>query len=525
MKNREPIFASVLLLITAVSGNAFSQGTGLFSWATQPQASVTADTIEDGSLTFRAYVTETDQVGIMSGFFYYVHQETGEEFPITINGEPRDIEWQQSTGLVDFGESIPLSGDLYYTLEIIEGRELTSLTNVPTSAEGVAVILMDDSQFEEGAWYEWRLHWSESPPRPVEEDQIYWAGYLHDAEGVLVQIQGGQLGPLDFGSIGNAALVFGSNLPAYPVDIAVLESGGGVLVSILEQPSPWNGYRCFVSLKPPTGAPSNTPYSLLIGWGEEVDPGPQPTPGPLPVADTENINTAAYFPDLQFRLAVQRKLDVSFSDEFTPEDARAFQGALELSNQGIQNVTGLAFLENITGLSCNGNRIADLDIAGLSSLVSLAVSDNRLSELDVSGNPELQYLDVSQGQYSFNPTPDGVEEQRNHLQHLDVSNNPQLIELLCDGNDLAELDIASNPKLVTLSCQQNRLSSLDLSQNPALKSLNISNFENYFGGNPDSQSGNQFKRLDVTNNPELEFLGLWNSRYFFYYDSTNEYVP
>ncbi len=507
----------VFFMIGGLAGNSFGDG-GLFSWLTSSPANAQAGTVEDASLTFRSFINGTDQIYITEQYFYFYHQagafpgqDEGEELLTYVNGEPRDVVWQTDQpelALINFDVTVPLDGEYYFSLEIIEGRGMTSINRFPDSTSPVAGVLMNDSQFEGGAWYEWRLHWSTSPQRPVEENQLYWTGYLYDDEGTIIQIQNNYFNFLNFNSesdsAGNAALVFGSALPTYPVDVSVADNPTGLQTTILEQPRPWNDYICLIRVAPPAGAPVNTQYELLLAWGAEIDPGPEPTPGPLPVADTENINTPAYFPDLNFRLAIQSMLEVPYDAEITPVDLRAFQGELELSNRGIEDLTGLAFFENITALNCSNIGISELDVSGLPALVTLVCINNDLSELDLSGNPALQYLDISNDIYNWSYAGVYGDYVRNHLQQLDLSNNPALLELRIDGNDLGQLDVASNPLLATLSCQQNELRSLDLPGNPALKTLIVSNFENY-SGTTDHQ-GNQFTTLSLANNPQLERL-------------------
>ena len=96
---------------------------------------------------------------------------------------------------------------------------------------------------------------------------------------------------------------------------------------------------------------------------------------------------------------------------------------------------------NITELSCGGNKLAALDVSGLTELQELFCGDNQLPELNVHGLTKLQKLECG----------------GNQLSTLNVQGLTALRELYCVNNQLPALDVQGCTALKKLRCYKNKL--------------------------------------------------------------------
>lgn len=114
-------------------------------------------------------------------------------------------------------------------------------------------------------------------------------------------------------------------------------------------------------------------------------------------------------------------------DEISCEEANDYEGALNLYNLSITNLTGVEAFTNVTTLNCNGNDLTSLDVSNMSSLTVLNCNNNALTSLNIANNLALTSLNCN----------------NNALTSLDVSNNIALTFLSCSYNDLTNLNIAN----------------------------------------------------------------------------------
>lgn len=110
---------------------------------------------------------------------------------------------------------------------------------------------------------------------------------------------------------------------------------------------------------------------------------------------------------------------------------------------------------DITGLRCENNSMASMDVSRCPGLTLLQCNNNQLTTLNVSNNPELIYFFCSY----------------NQLAQLDVSKNTKLEVLSCSNNKITSLDVSKNTELGVLYCNNNKLSSLDVSKHTGLYNL------------------------------------------------------
>ncbi|MFO7932531.1 MAG: T9SS type A sorting domain-containing protein [Bacteroidales bacterium] len=170
---------------------------------------------------------------------------------------------------------------------------------------------------------------------------------------------------------------------------------------------------------------------------------------------------------------------------------------LDLSQEGISDLTGIGGFVNLDTLICRHNGIAELDLSACISLQYLNCEFNNLDSLDLSENTALTSVNCSNNQLVSLDVSNCAQLGTlkcylNNLTALDVSDNAALMDLECYNNSLSELDVTANHLLEELACVSNNLSELDISSNLLLRYLNCAD--------------NQLTVLDLSVNSELHFL-------------------
>lgn len=128
---------------------------------------------------------------------------------------------------------------------------------------------------------------------------------------------------------------------------------------------------------------------------------------------------------------------------------------LDVSNCGINDLTGIEDFISLTYLNCGTNNLSSIDVSKNTSLHTFACYGNDLTHLDVSKNLALASL--------------GCEF--NDLTELNVSKNTALLRLDFDSNKLTDIDLSANTELTTLLCSSNYLNYLDVSNNTKLSGM------------------------------------------------------
>jgi Leucine-rich repeat (LRR) protein len=128
--------------------------------------------------------------------------------------------------------------------------------------------------------------------------------------------------------------------------------------------------------------------------------------------------------------------------------------ALYLDNKSLSTLdaSGLSALKI---LSCTGNTISSLKVAGLANLQNLWCEKNQITLLDLSGLSNLTFLSC------------GI----NSISTLDVSNLTKLDYLYCHENLLTTLDVSMLPNLVTFNCEINQISTIRLNESTHYSTL------------------------------------------------------
>ncbi len=234
-------------------------------------------------------------------------------------------------------------------------------------------------------------------------------------------------------------------------------------------------------------------------------------------------------PDANFLAAlISANVDLNGDGTIQASEAAAVE-ELNISNEGITNLTGIAAFTEMTKLKCNRNELTEVDLTMNPKIGILDISHNQLSEIDLSQNTDLYLLYI----FNNNLTEldlsglgiNQVECNDNQLTSLDLSGNPNLFVVQCYNNDLTELDLSDNSnisrilcrnnelthldlnhldRLATLSCDNNTLSALDISSNLNLEEVSAD--ENMLTGQFDCSSNSSLLDLSVKNNEISDIL-------------------
>ncbi len=229
------------------------------------------------------------------------------------------------------------------------------------------------------------------------------------------------------------------------------------------------------------------------GWNALIQSDPingvwTPMIGYLPLSPTivaVNIDEKT-FPDANFR---QFLIDEGYGCQCTSLNQRylTFEDiegitTLDVSNMGINSLTGIQFFTALEELDCAENALTALDVSNNTELEWLNCSWNDLTSLDLSKNTKLNDLNCA----------------FNRLTTLDVSKNTELKTIYCDYNKISTLDLSRNTNLIYLYCHGNRLTSLDLSKNTKLSSLDCHD--------------NKLTALNLLKNTKLRYLECYRNQ-------------
>lgn len=200
------------------------------------------------------------------------------------------------------------------------------------------------------------------------------------------------------------------------------------------------------------------------------------------------------FPDENFRKELlENGIDKNY-DSLLSKNEIDDTKELTISSPDIYSLKGIEFFTELTSLSCDTEKVKEIDVSSLTNLTNLSVVSSQLSQIDVSNLTNLENLSVVSDELSEIDVKNNgllkiLKVNSVSLTEIDVSSNTLLTELNVNGCSLREIDISSNENLDTLRCENNLLRNLDLSNNLKLGFL--------FCG------GNKLTVLDISNNNEL----------------------
>ena len=235
---------------------------------------------------------------------------------------------------------------------------------------------------------------------------------------------------------------------------------------------------------------------------------------------------AETFPDDVFRNWVLTHLPVSGSEAagYTMTAAQiANVTAIDCSDLGIKDLTGVTEFTALVSLDCSGNALTFLRLNN-DLLRTLCCSNNPLSELMIDYCSQLEVLDCSNANLStvelryqlklrelichhnsnlsgvctLPVTMERIDCSHTNMQVIGVEEGSALVSLDCSNAFVHTLLLYAQPHLTTLNCANCAFSKLDVSEFPALTTLNCSN--------------NALGTLDVSHNPNLQNLTCGGQR-------------
>ena len=200
--------------------------------------------------------------------------------------------------------------------------------------------------------------------------------------------------------------------------------------------------------------------SFLLAGMMAVTSLPLPAFAADAAAGEEIAISAERFPDEQFRNYISEQLD-SDGDNMLSATECSEVVDLNVSQQGIADLTGIDVFSKLQQLDCSGNTLSALDISGAAQLL----------QLNCSANPDLSALKLPEknGAFSFLVMLDCSDCA---LTELSLDSYALLGTLDCSGNQLAALDISANSNLRTVDCSGNQLTELDVYNNKNMQNVN-----------------------------------------------------
>lgn len=114
-------------------------------------------------------------------------------------------------------------------------------------------------------------------------------------------------------------------------------------------------------------------------------------------------------PDAKFQLLLTWNTELNTNGDIFIDSAEAanYTGSIDVSGEGITDLTGIEHFTSLTELDCSDNLLTELDISECDSLEVLKVHSNQLTHIDVSNNKKLttffasvnnlEYVDMRNG--------------------------------------------------------------------------------------------------------------------------------
>ncbi len=187
-------------------------------------------------------------------------------------------------------------------------------------------------------------------------------------------------------------------------------------------------------------------------------------------ADDNVAINEANFTDDNFRAYVSEKYDVDGDGYLSPEERNVT--IISLSNNSIKTLKGIEYFTSCEKLRIGNIGLEELDVSALKNLTDLTCQGNKLKELNLNSNNKLQTLNCAKNELTtvelISSSLINLDCHSNKMTSLDLSLVTNIQKLICYQNELSQLDLTTNPKLQTLNCTYNHLTSLNLSKNTLL---------------------------------------------------------
>ena len=122
---------------------------------------------------------------------------------------------------------------------------------------------------------------------------------------------------------------------------------------------------------------------------------------------------------------------------------------------------------DLTELTMNTNKIAEIDLSRNTKLVELICSNNPITALDITANTAMETLDAQNMQLtaidlSKNTAMKSILLSNNQIGNIDVTACTELTSLILLNNKIAEINVENNTKLSSLNVNNNLLTTLDV---------------------------------------------------------------
>ncbi|WP_075341539.1 leucine-rich repeat domain-containing protein [Tenacibaculum agarivorans] len=203
-------------------------------------------------------------------------------------------------------------------------------------------------------------------------------------------------------------------------------------------------------------------------------------------------------PDDNFEAALA-KYDDNPGDNQIPTEEIENIAKLDVSNLGINNLSGIEDFIFLEELNCSGNNLTSLNVSDLSTLAILRCNDNALTSLNIGGINSLEELYC----------------QNNELNSIDITSATDISFLYCSGNNISSIDFSSSDFLEVIDCSENDISSLTLNNLGDLEELycndnNLTSLDLQFNPNVNTvnASDNNITSFNGENLEVLETLTL-----------------
>jgi len=190
------------------------------------------------------------------------------------------------------------------------------------------------------------------------------------------------------------------------------------------------------------------------------------------------------------------------------QESEAFQVSyLEISRISITSLFGIEKFTNLKTLKCNYSNLTSLDASVLPKLQSLDCEGNKMKNINLSGLTELSKLGCGYNELT-SLNLNGLTKLENlfcfsnPLTNLDVSELKYLSWLSCWNMNLTSLNINGLTNLKILDCSSNKLTSLDISECSKLTEIRCSknNLQTLFVKN------GMLTSISFSDNPRLKYI-------------------
>ena len=179
--------------------------------------------------------------------------------------------------------------------------------------------------------------------------------------------------------------------------------------------------------------------------------------------------------------------------------------SLDVSNQGVSDITGIEDFADLEILNVSFSNISTLDISGNTTIQELDANNANVATLNVSNTTALRVLTT----------------YNNSLSSFNIDNATALEELYTQESGLSSLTFLNNNSLRILKLNSTQMTTLDISSLIALEELEIYSQNNLT--NLDVSANTALRKLTayVTNFPSLDFSGNTNIEEIIVYNNSS----